>query len=111
MKPSILLRFAGRSPQGRKERERVMPADDAVDVPDSRLVDDRVEIVVRDGKAVHEGLEERPHPRGVHAHGDVVVVVVEERETRRSLQGLVPDRKSTRLNSSHSGEPRMPSSA
>ena len=38
--------------------------------------------------------------------------LIEAREERLKLEASIPrDRKSTRLNSSHSGESRMPSSA
>ena len=57
------------------------------------------------------GVEEALRLAAKHG-GEVVVVSIGGKEVQEQLRhALAIDRKSTRLNSSHSGESRMPSSA
>ena len=51
------------------------------------------------------------HPRTYTGVLDVTRQTIKGEGVRGLFKGLTPDRKSTRLNSSHSGESRMPSSA
>ena len=54
-------------------------------------------------------IEKMPFPAKVKEHSIIASVV--NKSTKKSIKPDEHDRKSTRLNSSHSGESRMPSSA
>ena len=61
-----------------------------------------------------ERMEVRPEPRARTPHEHMVHQCVSEDTWMRTMLGVTttrPDRKSTRLNSSHSQQSRMPSSA
>ena len=63
---------------------------------------------------VERGRAARPGDRGARTRHDSEVkeeVTAGRREALKGKGGRTRDRKSTRLNSSHSGESRMPSSA
>ena len=57
------------------------------------------------------GLQREPDIATVAAAHGAPVIIMHNRETIDAEIDIIADRKSTRLNSSHSGESRMPSSA
>ena len=77
--------------------------------PDAALLQVRILVIVV-GRGRLDVLDERLHIRTLH--GTASRVIREDGDVRRrGLPRSSLDRKSTRLNSSHSGESRMPSSA
>ena len=67
------------------------------------------------GGSTRNGRDSQPKMLGVKVFGGQTVsagsIIVRQRGTKFHAGKNVGDRKSTRLNSSHSGESRMPSSA